>query len=134
MQLQIVEAIVAERRHQDRKWGNRPRDVGAWLLLAQLELAEAQLAWAKSPLDDDALIELVQVAALAVACLEQHGVAWTAARWGRNLAAESGAIQMPQGVERLVWLELMAIAVDRYLTTGEGRADLEQLRDEEPGR
>lgn len=92
MHLEVAQAIAAERRYQDQKWGTveeRPHEVGAWLLILEGELNEAKLAWQKSAGDVDALIELVQVAAVAVACLEQHGIPWAVARWG--LKPESDA-------------------------------------------
>lgn len=70
----IYPAIDRERDYQDRKWGDKPHTVAEWLLIAEAELAEAKLAWVKGIGDGDALLELLQVIAVVVACLEQHGV------------------------------------------------------------
>jgi hypothetical protein len=73
----VFAILTAERLHQTRKRGDldaHPLTVGEYLLVMQRELAEAVEAWAKGHPDDTAaLCEVVQVAAVAVACLEQHG-------------------------------------------------------------
>ena len=72
----VYAAIDGERDYQDRKWGplsERHHEVGAWLAVLQVELTEAFVAWCKAPGDKAALEEVRQVAAVAVACLEQHG-------------------------------------------------------------
>ncbi len=69
-------AVTAERKYQDAKWGtlsNHPHTVAEWLLILESELAEAKDAWVRNGGDLEALKEIVQVAAVAVACLEQHG-------------------------------------------------------------
>jgi hypothetical protein len=69
-------AIDRERAWQEHKWGTiaeHPHTVGEWLLILQSELDEAKQGWVKGNGDYDALRELVQVAAVAVAALEQHG-------------------------------------------------------------
>lgn len=69
------EAINQERLHQDKKWGTveeRPHTVAEWILIAEAELAEAKHAWAKECSDQKALEELLQVAAVVVAALEQN--------------------------------------------------------------
>lgn len=74
---EVFNAIHRERVWQERKWGTleeRPHTVGEWLLIAEGELAEAKQAWVKGVSDLDALQELLQVAAVAVAALEQHGL------------------------------------------------------------
>ena len=74
--LDIFDAIGRERDYQDAKWGtpaNYPHSVGEWLLILESELQEAKQAWCKGMGDYDALLELMQVAAVAVACMEQHG-------------------------------------------------------------
>lgn len=70
---QVVDAIKRERMHQERRWGRRPRAVGEWLLILERELGEATEAWATHEGDRHALEEILQVAAVAVACLEEHG-------------------------------------------------------------
>jgi hypothetical protein len=71
----VYHAIDQERLHQDRKWGTveqRPHTVAEWILIAEAELAEAKHAWAKECSDPKALEELLQVAAVIVAALEQY--------------------------------------------------------------
>jgi hypothetical protein len=72
----VFAAIDRERAWQELKWGTNtehPHTVGEWLLIVEAELAEAKQGWVKGQGDYDALRELVQVAAVAVAALEQHG-------------------------------------------------------------
>lgn len=77
MKKQIIDAIDRERDHQDRKWGElseRPMSVGHWLLVMEAELDEAKEGFVKTGMDSPALRELLQVVAVGIACLEQHGV------------------------------------------------------------
>lgn len=74
---EVFAAIEAERRHQNRKHGSikvNPHTVGEFLLIADAEMQEAKQAWVKETGDAAALCELLQVAAVAVACMETHGV------------------------------------------------------------
>jgi hypothetical protein len=71
---EVVNAIGRERDYQDCKWGQPNHSVPGWLLILEAELAEAKQGWVKERGDRDALREILQVAAVAVACLEQHGV------------------------------------------------------------
>lgn len=97
----IFEAIVKEREFQDKKYGavldSKPRfdncpagewvteqgkgghELGAWLIIAESELAEAKKALvhggSKEAKGRDTIrAELVQLAAVCVAALEQHGL------------------------------------------------------------
>jgi hypothetical protein len=70
----IVQAIVHERAYQQARWDDAPHTVGEWLLIVEAELLEAKQAWVKGHGNHEALTELVQVLAVGVACLEQHGV------------------------------------------------------------
>jgi hypothetical protein len=72
----IKDAIVSERDYQDRKWGTpseHPHEVGAWLTIMRCELQEAEQAWMKGCGDAEALCEILQVVAVGVACMQQHG-------------------------------------------------------------
>lgn len=75
----VFTAIVEERRFQNTKHGDvqtSPHTLGEWLLLIEAELAEAKQALIKGGAGRDTVrSEIIQVAALAVACLEQHGTA-----------------------------------------------------------
>jgi hypothetical protein len=69
-------AIDHERAYQDTKWGTieeNPHTVGEWLFIMKRELDEAIRAWQKGDCDYEAMEEVTQVAAVAVACMEQHG-------------------------------------------------------------
>jgi len=70
--------IAVERQYQNLKWGSPnasgPHSVAEWLLIIESELAEAKDGWVDHGGERRALEELVQVAAVAVAALEQHGV------------------------------------------------------------
>lgn len=70
----IFSAIKNERVYQDRKWGDNPHTVGEWLLIIRAELNEAETAWVKNGGDNAALEEILQVVAVGVACMEQHGI------------------------------------------------------------
>jgi hypothetical protein len=69
----IYDAIDRERAHQREKWLDRPHEIGAWLTVLRLEIAEGERAWVKGR-DEDALREILQVAAVCIAALEQHGI------------------------------------------------------------
>lgn len=74
---EVFYAIERERNYQDDKWGDleeHPHTVGEWLLIMESELNEAKQGWVKEGGDMSALREVLQVATVAVACLQQHGV------------------------------------------------------------
>ena len=76
-QAAAVSAVLSERAYQDRKWGaiqTRPKQVGSWLTLMRTCLHKAEIAWAESPNDHKAILEIRKVAGVALACLEEHGV------------------------------------------------------------
>ncbi|RIK26954.1 MAG: hypothetical protein DCC55_39670 [Chloroflexi bacterium] len=74
LQEAIFQAIARERRYQDDKYGPKPHTVANFLLIMEAELDEAKRAWVKSEGDQNALREILQVIAVGVACLEQHGI------------------------------------------------------------
>jgi len=72
-------AMLEEREYQDNKHGplsgKGSHTLGEWLLLVESELAEAKLALIKGGRGRDTVRhEVIQVGALCVAMLEQHGV------------------------------------------------------------
>lgn len=71
-----IHAIHDERQFQDQKFGpGSQHTIGEWILIMESELAEAKVAIIKGGEGrNSVLMEIVQVAAVAVACLEQHGV------------------------------------------------------------
>lgn len=74
--VKAVAAILGEREYQDQKWGGivaRPHSVPEWILIMEEELEEAKKAWRDADGIGDSLHEVRQVAAVALACLEQHG-------------------------------------------------------------
>lgn len=74
---QVFRAIDNERIYQDLKWGTiqeHPHEVGAWLTVMRKLLNDADYAWCGQRGDVGALDEIRKVAAVAVACMEQHGV------------------------------------------------------------
>ncbi len=76
-QLAAVELFIVEREFQDRKHGSirlTPHTIGEWILIMESELAEAKVALIKGGKGRDSVLsEIVQVGAVALACIEQHG-------------------------------------------------------------
>lgn len=77
---EVYAAIDSEREYQKLKWGGSEdfveltRDTGSFLTLMRCHLDEATVKFTKQPNDLDAIQSVLKVAALAVACMEQHGV------------------------------------------------------------
>lgn len=72
---QILEVIRRERVYQDAKWGSireNPHPVMVWLDLMAEEWAESKQAALQRD-EVEALREVVQLVAVGLACLEQHG-------------------------------------------------------------
>ena len=73
----VFDAIRAERAHQDAKWGTleqKRQSCAGYIMVMEWELNEAKAGWMKNVEGrHSALSEIVQVAATAVACLEQYG-------------------------------------------------------------
>jgi hypothetical protein len=70
---QVYEVIDTERDYQDRRWGPRSNSTAAYLTFMRHWLTRAEQEATK---DDDphrALTSIRKVAALAVACMEEHG-------------------------------------------------------------
>jgi hypothetical protein len=76
---EVFEAISKERDNQIEKWGtDRKLSLPGFLLVLEEELNEAKYGWMKNlPGKSAPLNELVQVAAVAVACLEKYGITGT---------------------------------------------------------
>lgn len=76
-QRKAIGAILDERRFQDGKHGpvtTHGHTIGEWIIIIESELAEAKLAVIKGGKGrDSVLAEICQVAATAMACMEQHG-------------------------------------------------------------
>lgn len=75
---EIFAAIAAERDYQDKKWGpldRKEQTLAGFLLILRKELEEAEAGWMKNVQGrDSALGEIVQIAAVAVAALQQYGL------------------------------------------------------------
>lgn len=73
----IFEMICKERDYQDQKWGSieqKNQSVAGFLLVLESELNEAKQGWMKNRQGrESSLGEIMQIAAVALACLEQHG-------------------------------------------------------------
>jgi len=76
---EVFSAIAQERWYQDIKWGDeKPQSLAGYLLVIERELSEAKEGWNKDlPGKSAPLNELVQVAAVCVACLQRYGVTGT---------------------------------------------------------
>ena len=73
----VYAAIDDERKYQNLEWGSiedHPHEVGAWLTIMRSILTDAESAWSSLRGDNGALDELRKLAAVGVACMEQHGV------------------------------------------------------------
>jgi hypothetical protein len=76
MQTEAFAAVIDERNFQDRKFGpGSKHTIGEWIIIMELELAEAKLALVKGGAGRNSVLnEIVQVCAVGIACIEQHGV------------------------------------------------------------
>lgn len=73
---EVFSVLRRERQYQDVKWGpiaDNPHSIGEWLSIAAEELSEAQGAFCAGYMGHT-MNEMVQVAAVLVAALEQHGL------------------------------------------------------------
>lgn len=71
----IISAVLEERDFQDQKHRTSHHGMGTWLLLIESELEEAKLAAVKGGSGRNSVRhELVQVAALCMAALEDHNL------------------------------------------------------------
>jgi len=80
----VFDALAKERAYQDEKYGTlqqRALSIGDYLVIARGELLEAEQAFQRRS-TAECLLELSQVAATIVACLERHGVVQRPVRWG----------------------------------------------------
>ena len=75
---EVVASIKEERDTQDKKWGSldeRQQSIPGYMLILKKELEEAENGWCKNVQGKhSALAEMRQVAAVAIACLQQHGI------------------------------------------------------------
>lgn len=86
-QTDVLDLVRGERAYQHADpdtLAHHPHEVGGWIAILGVLVRRAADAWAAAPhLELDPLEDIVSVAAVAVACLEQHGgtlaLAWVAA-------------------------------------------------------
>lgn len=75
---EVIASIKEERDFQDKKWGlldERKQSIPGYMLILRKELEEAENGWCKNVEGKhSSLAELRQVAAVAIACLQQHGI------------------------------------------------------------
>ncbi len=74
---EALEAILDERLYQNGKYGSpeeRYLSIGDYLIILRGELEEAEQAFRRGAGPGECLVEVLQVAAVAAACLQQHGV------------------------------------------------------------
>ncbi|MFA5071112.1 MAG: hypothetical protein WC511_01940 [Candidatus Pacearchaeota archaeon] len=73
---QVIELIQQEREYQTKKYGtleDKDQPFEGFLLVLEEEIKEAKLGWLKNKIGRDSGIhEVLQVAAVAFACLQQH--------------------------------------------------------------
>jgi hypothetical protein len=72
----VFDAVARERSYQDDKYGGilyRNLSIGDYLVILRQELREAEHAFVKET-KEALLLEVLQVAAVAAACLEAHGI------------------------------------------------------------
>lgn len=72
--MDIWAAVSRERDFQNEKWGDNPHTIFEWIGIMEKELSEAKAAYFKRPADEEMLVEILQVVAVGVACMEQHGI------------------------------------------------------------
>lgn len=71
-------AILRERNYQNEKWGHpdhNPHTIFEWIGIMEKEIQEAKAAYFQRPADGIQMLqEILQVVAVGVACMEQHGI------------------------------------------------------------
>lgn len=76
-QWEAIEEVREERQYQEDKWGTineHPQSIPGYLVILRKELEEAEAGWMKNKQGrDSALHEIKQIAAVALACIEEHG-------------------------------------------------------------
>jgi hypothetical protein len=74
---EVFAEIRKEREYQDAKWGTiaeHQQSIPGYLLIIRKELEEAENGWMKNVQGrDSAMAEILQIASVAVAALEQYG-------------------------------------------------------------
>lgn len=71
--LEVLKAIDGERAYQEKKWPGHEHTPAEWLLILEKLCTDARRAWVCGHGDNSAMHEVRQIAATAVACMEQCG-------------------------------------------------------------
>ena len=66
-------AIQKEREYQDKKYGGHSHTIAEWILIMEKELHEAKKAYFQNSSNEHMMAEILQVVAVGVACMEEHG-------------------------------------------------------------
>lgn len=69
----VIEAIMGERDYQNKKWPGHSHTTGEWILILDKLVHDARREWVTGHGDNSALHEVRQIAATAVACMEECG-------------------------------------------------------------
>lgn len=70
----VYSVIDRERERQEEKWGIKYNTPGEWILILQQKVQEATEAWYFNSEGRESCVSVInQIAAVAVAALEQHG-------------------------------------------------------------
>jgi hypothetical protein len=71
----VLNAIIEEREYQIEKCGLIEESIPGYLIILESELKEAKKGWLENIEGrDSSLEEIVQIAAVCIACLAQHGI------------------------------------------------------------
>ena len=73
----VFGAITRERQYQDAKWGTideNPHRISEWIVIMKRGIDETVKGMVDFPGHEEALKEILQVVAVGVACLQQHGI------------------------------------------------------------
>lgn len=97
----VMAAIGNELSYQEAKWGaGKPQSLAGYLLILQREINEAIDGWIKNAEGRDApLAEVVQVAAVAIRCLEDYGTRGSA-RPTRDVTEAEMKMERGDAIER----------------------------------
>lgn len=71
---EVYSIIDGEREYQEYKWKGHRHEVGAYITILQNYVDKSRHAWTDNNGDEKALEEIRKIAAIAVSCMEEHGV------------------------------------------------------------
>lgn len=99
---QALHALFTELKYQRSKWGaDKPQSLPGFLLILESELREAKHGWIKNLDGRNApLSEVVQIAAVALACLTRYGTTGSAGATNDLTEAELREARLASSEER----------------------------------